>query len=118
MLFHQAGGLELVQHAVYGGKTDVFVGQHKVAVNIVGGNMLGLLIFQDLQDPLTRMGNFQPGFSEVSKFHGGLSLIFESLSQAKCVHCIFLVIPVTIASRVIVSFTLFALPEKPGPGQE
>lgn len=80
--------------------------------------MLGLLVFQDLQDPFTRMGNFQPGFLEVFKFHGGLSLIFDSLPWVKCVHCVFLIIPVTNTSRVIVSFTLFALPEKPGPGQK
>jgi hypothetical protein len=112
VFFHQAGGLKLVKHAVYGSEADIFVGFHQAAVNIIGGKMLVVLVFQDLQDPLARMSNFQPGFPEVFWFHDGLSLFWGSLQLAKYIGSAFLIILLTIAGWVIVSFTLFAIREK------
>ena len=54
----QSGRLKLVKYPVNRGKTDIFIGFQQAAVNIIGGKVLVVLVFQDIQDPLTRMSNF------------------------------------------------------------
>lgn len=61
VLDHDTGGLELGQHPVDCGQADIFLVGKQFLVDVLGGEVMGILVFEDLQDAHTGMGHFQPG---------------------------------------------------------
>ena len=56
---HQAGGLELGEHAVDGGQPDVLVPRQQFLVDILGGHVTQRALLEDLEDLHARQGHLQ-----------------------------------------------------------
>ncbi|MCY1459103.1 hypothetical protein D9M71_765470 [compost metagenome] len=73
MLQHQAGGLELGQHAVHRGQADLVTVLQELAVDVFGRHvvlvLLGVALLEQGKDPHTRMGHLQANFAQVVGFH-------------------------------------------------
>lgn len=70
VLAHQAGGFELVQHAVDRGQADVLALVDQQAVNVVGGDVLLVGTVEQLQDAQPREGDLEAGLAQFAGFFG------------------------------------------------
>ena len=65
---HQAGGLELRQHAVNRRQADVLVGLDQTLVNALSRHMPGRAALEDFEDLQPRPGHFQASLAQVFAF--------------------------------------------------
>jgi outer membrane protein assembly factor BamE len=72
MLEHQASGLELGQHAVNRGQTDIVVMLEQTPINILGSQMLAVESFKDFEDTHARVRDLESRLAQVLGFHAGL----------------------------------------------
>ena len=75
MAFEQSCLLELGQHAVDGGQTDIQVVGEQQAVHILGGQMANLGLLEQGEDPEAGGGGFQPHALEVFGVAHQLTLV-------------------------------------------
>jgi hypothetical protein len=65
---HEAGRLELREHAIDGGEADVLVRFEQVLVDVLGAHVPGLCAAQDLEDLDPRQRDLEPGLAQIVAF--------------------------------------------------
>src|SRR6187551_2360772 len=63
--------LELSQHAIDGGQSDVVLVFENLTINILSSHMLTARSFEYFEDTHARMRNLQSGSAQVLGFHAG-----------------------------------------------
>jgi hypothetical protein len=66
VLFHQAGGLELVENPVNSGQANVFVGIYQATVDVIGSQVFITLGLEDVEYPLAGMSNLESGLFQIA----------------------------------------------------
>jgi len=69
MPLHEAGRLELRQHAVDRGEADVLIGLEQAAVYVLGAHVVRRVDGQDLEDLEPRHGDLEARASKLRRFH-------------------------------------------------
>ena len=80
MASHEAGGLELSQHAVYGGETDVLLGNQQLLVDVLRAHVPGRGVGEDVEDLQARQRHLEARVAQVVAL--GRRRWFESLRHA------------------------------------
>src|SRR5262245_5543384 len=65
---HEPGRLELREHPVNGGETDVLVGLDQALVDALGGHMPGRTSLEDLEDLESRPRDLQSRLAQILAF--------------------------------------------------
>ena len=72
---HEAGRLELREHAIDRREADVLVRFEQVLVDVLGAHVPGLRVAQDLQDLDPRQRDLEPGLAQIVAFQGAFLTI-------------------------------------------